>query len=213
MAIGHSMGGLNLRQVGTKPDKAGLYGVITLGTPYKGSYFANSYLDESFEEVIGEMTYDLLYGVRNDPNVRPLVLGLLDFIGQPDLKELFKKEEITLEDLMAIFAKGGKADFFSNMLESPQSIKDLAVGSETLKRLSQIHPDWHCIAMAGLEEDPVFLRFISSMMANSCELELGETTDESLKKLVDYVISGLIVLEDYYDIKCAVSPDINTGSF
>lgn len=150
MAIGHSMGGLTIRQM-EKDDKQNnvnrIGGFITVGTPHNGAQIANAEQQGLIKPFLQNGVNDLLAGptavVLGVPVIANFVsTKLSDWIGAMLYSE-FKS-----------FGQGGAID-------------DLKVGNPTLATLNAYNCTKPRIALAGNEDAPALWKQIGSIALNS----------------------------------------------
>lgn len=209
LAIGHSMGGLNLRHTEYSENPLPLGGVITIGTPHLGTAFASNYLNGELDEFTKNMTRSLLTGPGHDPLASAFLYPLDDKLDLPLIKAL-QKQVFGVEDLIHLFDKGGAFDFLNTLLESAQSIEDLASGSAALEKLNRNGTTRESYVIWGEEESPVHWRFLSSLLSMDCDND-KEGNDQILLDKIDRLTDFYQTMETANRVVCQVAYIITFG--
>lgn len=210
LAIGHSMGGLNLRQTELNEEPLPLGGIITIGTPHRGAHFAASYFNGDLDQFISSMTGALLAGPKRDPYAS-LFLYKLNYQTDLPLINVLKKDQMGLTDLIGLFGKGKTFDFLGQLLDSEQSIRDLSPGSGALASLNQQVSNRKAYLFWGEEDAPVHWRFLSSLLYSTCDGNVTGPTDELLLPVVKRMRDVYAGLEIANRVICDIGYLISLG--
>lgn len=209
MAIGHSMGGLNLRHTEYLGNPLPLGGVITIGTPHLGTDFASNYLNGQLDEFTENMTRSLLAGPGHDPLASAFLYPLDTKLDLP-LIEALQKQIFGVEDLIHLFDNGETFDFLNTLLESAQSIEDLARGSAALEILNRNGTGRESYAIWGEEDSPVHWRFLSSLLSMNCDDE-KRGNDQILLDKIDRLTDFYQTMETANRVVCQMAYLITFG--
>ena len=204
LGIGHSMGGLNLRYSEISTPDIPLGGVITIGTPHEGAALASMYLNGGMDAFINKMAGDLLAGPRADKFASAFIYQLDPILDLPLIK-LLNKSEFSVMDLVNLFGEGKSFDFLNYLLDSEETIRDLAPGSQGLELLNSINSERKAYAIWGNEDSPVHWRFLSSLISSSCNETIGDKTDELLVNKIGLVKNLYQAMETTNRVVCQVA--------
>ena len=159
MAIGHSMGGLIIREMDrtTTGSNKQFGGFITVDTPNKGAYIANSILNGTAANAISSTCNSLLAG----PNASGWTGSLFNDISPSDYC-----------DLMG-------ASFPSSFITTATA-QSIAEGSSDINTLASYNSSLPRIAIWGQENSPVHWRMVSSMIRENPNLTDNATLNNVL---------------------------------
>lgn len=169
MAIGHSMGGLTIRQM-EKDDKQNnvnrIGGFVTVGTPNQGAQIANSLQQGLVQPFIQQGTADLLAGPSAAIVPIPFIQGFV----------VTKLSTWISDGLFSTFQSFGQ----------PGATNDLKIGNSTIATLNSYNCTKPRIALAGNENAPAFWRELNSLsVASPSSLNRGLTNDNTVGNIAN----------------------------
>jgi hypothetical protein len=187
--VAHSMGGVNSVWLhkyanGISSGKGSKYvgGLISMGSPYKGAYVANNIDNGVMDKLISEGVYKGGLGVRSEPAViaafmtmAPILSAINALFGNP--------KPATLYDLMNM-TSNGILHYITDVIvtQSAATRNSLKVGSSDINAIQQYTSfTVPSIALYGVEDYPATLRFITSRLAKTVNV------DESFTDIVGLV--------------------------
>jgi hypothetical protein len=148
MGIGHSMGGIVLRQMDYRNPNYYLGGIITVGSPNKGAAIVNSIESGAVDAALNHACSSLASGPGAQLVFTPWVVRGYT---REDFCEIHKN--VILDQL-----------FDLNSVPSDPGPQDLKVGSSAMNTINNFNSNIPQIAIWGNEESPVHWRLVSSML-------------------------------------------------
>jgi pimeloyl-ACP methyl ester carboxylesterase len=144
IAIGHSMGGLMVRDVERLPGGNGMFGgLITVNSPNYGAPIANSISDGSLDGIISDACNKLTAGPLNQGFPIPWVI----------------MGSVTNDVLCHILSN---IDIIQDIAGSSTTRTDLSVGSAAISRINSFPTTTPRISIWSYEDSPVHWRLASS---------------------------------------------------
>ncbi len=152
IGIGHSMGGLTIREIHAQTAPGHVGGIITVGSPLNGAQIINSFQDGQVRGYVSHGVDELLKGPKRQFIIGYVIVsrGLKHFTGR-DLGEIV--EGIAMDNMPL------------DLLVGP-SPNDMRVGSGYMNAARNYNVRVPNISINGSEQSPVHYRLASTSLGN-----------------------------------------------
>ena len=152
IGIGHSMGGLTLREIHEQTAANHIGGIITVGSPLNGAQIINSFQDGQVRSYVNRTVSELLKGPKRQFYPAYVIVNhdIKNYTGR-DIGELV--EQIAMDNMPVV------------ILEGP-SPNDMRVGSDYMDDARNYNVRVPNISINGNEQSPVHYRLASTAMGN-----------------------------------------------
>jgi len=177
IGIGHSMGGLALREIVAETAPEHIGGLITVGSPLSGAQIADGIIRGDASALVGEAARQIGKGPARE-FLPPGFIIVTSSIGVFTAERLWKIIEEYIDDIL-------NNDF------TPQTVADLSVRGNYMRRARNYSITMPKISIYGAENSPVQYRLVSSYGRHD-DGKIPRKISEAQAVYLSYVIKNSI---------------------